>query len=457
MPHAGRQPDDERRRDGDAGGERQLLAPTQFLGPNLGIHFRQFCFAELGFDRLQVSRDAFRQGTRIAWAFFRLQFQAVLREGNQIGIRPAGIQSRHAVVQLPTRSLSEHGRAVGSDVGRLTGQNLAKDRPQAKHVGPFVQVVDFAQRLLRRHVGGRPHYASHQRLRSETSRRPWRIAADAAPQRLNDALPLLKCAGLLFVSHSACEQHFGQPPVHDLHFAERPDHDVGGFQIAMNDSARVRIGHCLADLLEDPQQPATIGRWLRTICQQLRERHAFDQLHGEERTLVGELTEFVNRSNPRMLQLATDLCFLDKPLDHFRLVLVLIQQHLDRQIPPQIGVAPLENRSHPAASDFTLYLIAAIRVPIRHLGRLRPHDGITPLLRRFPQHDACHVNGLAEGLQHAMVGVPQHHRCVCREGGRQTGIERRGSLLARHARQDRGLQLWSGHLEKTPGLLMGAQ
>ncbi len=90
-----------------AGGERQLLTPTEFLGPNLGIHFRQFGFAQLRLDRLQVSRDPFGQHARIARAVFGFQFQAMLRQGNQLGVRPAGVQplrsSRSSLPRVASR------------------------------------------------------------------------------------------------------------------------------------------------------------------------------------------------------------------------------------------------------------------------------------------------------------------------------------------------------------------
>jgi hypothetical protein len=60
-----------------------------------------------------------------------------------------------------------------------------------------------------------------------------------------------------------------------------------------------------------------------------------------------------------MLQLAADLRFLDEPLDDLRFVLVRIEQHFDRQITAQIGIAAFQDRPHPAACNFALQLVAA--------------------------------------------------------------------------------------------------
>ena len=55
-----------------------------------------------------------------------------------------------------------------------------------------------------------------------------------------------------------------------------------------------------------------------------------------------------------MLQLPTDLCFLDKSLNHLWSIFVFIQQHLDCQVSPQVGIATLQDRSPTATSDLTL-------------------------------------------------------------------------------------------------------
>jgi hypothetical protein len=45
-----------------------------------------------------------------------------------------------------------------------------------------------------------------------------------------------------------------------LHLGERPDHDVGGLQVAVQDSLGVRVRHGLAHLLEDGQKSRVVSR-----------------------------------------------------------------------------------------------------------------------------------------------------------------------------------------------------
>ena len=148
----------------------------------------------------------------------------------------------------------------------------------------------------------------------------------------------------------------------------------------MDHATTVGVGHRLTDLLEDSQELPPVGDRFGPICQQLPERCAFHQFHAEERPLVGELAQLIHWHNPRVLQLAPDLGFLDEPLDDLRFVLMLIQQHLDRQVTTQIGVAALEDGSHAAARDFAVKLVAIVGLVIRHFEGLRPHDRFVALL-----------------------------------------------------------------------------
>ena len=67
----------------------------------------------------------------------------------------------------------------------------------------------------------------------------------------------------LLIRHAAGRQHLGQSPIHHLHLAKRPDHNVGWLQIAMNNPARVRVRHRLTDMLEDADElPTLCGSFL---------------------------------------------------------------------------------------------------------------------------------------------------------------------------------------------------
>jgi hypothetical protein len=59
-----------------------------------------------------------------------------------------------------------------------------------------------------------------------------------------------------------------------------------------------------------------------------------------------------------MLQLPANLRLLDEPAHQVRLILMTLQQDFDRQIAPQVRVAALEHRAHPASRDLSEELVA---------------------------------------------------------------------------------------------------
>ena len=52
-----------------------------------------------------------------------------------------------------------------------------------------------------------------------------------------------------------------------------------------------------------------------------------------------------------MLELAGDLCLLDKSQDQLGVVAVGVEQDLDGQVAAQVGIASLEDGPHSAAGD----------------------------------------------------------------------------------------------------------
>ena len=104
---------------------------------------------------------------------------------------------------------------------------------------------------------------------------------------------------------------------------------------------------------------------------QRSQRPALDQLHREIRPPVGKRPELIDRHNPRMLQLAADLCFLDEPPDHLRVALMTLEQHLDRKLSAQVNVPTPEDRSHATPRDLALKLIPA-HAPADRIEASRP-------------------------------------------------------------------------------------
>jgi hypothetical protein len=73
-----------------------------------------------------------------------------------------------------------------------------------------------------------------------------------------------------------------------------------------------------------------------------------------------------------MLELAADLCLLHEPASHVGIVVPFLEQDLDGQVSPQIGIAAFEDSPHPAVADLAQDLVAAL--VFGHLPRRRPDD-----------------------------------------------------------------------------------
>jgi len=129
------------------------------------------------------------------------------------------------------------------------------------------------------------------------------------------------------------------------------------------------VGHCLADRFEDCQETRAILDWGLTGPEKVGESAALDQLHREERAIVGEGSQLVDRHDPWMLELAADSCFFHKSPDEVGLVLVRLEKHLDGELASQIDIAPADHSPHPPARDFSEKEIAI--GPIARLGNFR--------------------------------------------------------------------------------------
>ena len=65
-------------------------------------------------------------------------------------------------------------------------------------------------------------------------------------------------------------QVLGQPPVHDLHLAERADHDVERLEVAVDDALGVGEADGLGDLLEDLHEPRQTQRAATAVASATR-------------------------------------------------------------------------------------------------------------------------------------------------------------------------------------------
>jgi hypothetical protein len=154
-------------------------------------------------------------------------------------------------------------------VRRFAGQQSAQDGAQAKDVIALVELVDFAARLLRGHVGRRAQYRSRLRRR---------LGAGGANR--GDGARLLRldrCPALVPFA-----EDLGESPVHDLDLAERPHHDVRGLQVAVQDASAVRVGQRLTQLGKDPQKTRQLVGGRGSFPQEIGESAALDEFHGEK-------------------------------------------------------------------------------------------------------------------------------------------------------------------------------
>ena len=125
-------------------------------------------------------------------------------------------------------------------------------------------------------------------------------------------------------------------PVEHQHFAELPDHDVLGLQIAMDDAERMGEGHGFTDAEEHRQALVHVGDPGQPSIETL----AAHPLHRVEQTAVGELTEVVDRDDAGMFEAGEDARFLleprgggriDGPVEHLQGD-VAIQRRVAREI-----------------------------------------------------------------------------------------------------------------------------
>jgi hypothetical protein len=143
---------------------RHLPGAGLLLRPGLGGGPLHLDPAEPVRHRVEVARHRLGHRPGVGRPPARLGRQARSGQPDQLCVGPAllqpGVRPLQAAASRLGLRLPRH--AVE---GRLAGQHLAEDRPQAEHVGPLIDLPDVAARLLRRHVGRRPQHAPRHRLR----------------------------------------------------------------------------------------------------------------------------------------------------------------------------------------------------------------------------------------------------------------------------------------------------
>ncbi len=230
---------------------------------------------------------------------------------------------------------------------RASGQDDAKNRSEAEYVATGVDLVDRPDGLLRRHERRRAKQAA-------SLRRPVLAAGGANLGAADGGVRIVaRTAG----TSQAAGHHLGQPPVHDLDIAEISDHDVGWLQVPMNHGVRVGIPDRLTHLLEDGQEPTTVGRRVGPVLQQCVEGPALNELHRQEGAAVGQGADLVNGWNSWVLHLACDVRLVEKPGGRRRLGREFIAENFDCHVPAQGDIPRAIDDPHAAAAKFVEQLV----------------------------------------------------------------------------------------------------
>ena len=346
--------------------QRQLQATSRTFGTQPILSSRELGFMRTRLEARQVRVHRRRQFLGIPRSRRARGHQRREAEADQVLRRVAGFDARARVVELRERRHLDEVLPLLRDVRRRAGQDLAQERAEREDVGALIELVRFALGLFGRHVRGRAEDAADHGAR---------VRARATAHRFDHAHRGV--ARLDLVGDAASTQDLGQSPVDDLHLAERSNHDVGGLQVAVNDALRVGVGHRLANGLPDLEEAHAILLDRLAPREHRRERPPLDQLHREERTLIGHQPQLVDRHDARVLQLAADLRFFDESLEDFGALGELGVGDLDRDVATELDVVPAQHDAHAAARDLTQNAVLALvrgRQLLLKLVRLRIDD-----------------------------------------------------------------------------------
>ncbi len=206
----------------------------------------------------------------------------------------------------------EHGHRRLAIVERQPAdEQLVPDHTGGVEIRPGADVL--GQRLLRRHVGRRPHRAARGR----------EVRGRRLVERLRDA------------------------EVGDLDRAVRGDHDVLRLQVAVHDAARLGVRQPREDALEHPGDLRQ-----RQVRDERPQRPALDVLHRDVRGAL-VLEEVVDGDDVRMAERAGDTRLADETLGESGVGGVKRRQLLQGDDAVEVGLPGEIDDCHPAAADLT--------------------------------------------------------------------------------------------------------
>jgi hypothetical protein len=124
------------------------------------------CLAQSILDAGLVCRHPLGHPPRVARPIKWLGRQAVPAQAQKVRVGATTIQASQRRSHFAEGRQFVHFGEVVARVGWLAGQNHTQDAAQAKNVGPFVDPLDLAAGLLRRHECGRPDRLTRPRFRA---------------------------------------------------------------------------------------------------------------------------------------------------------------------------------------------------------------------------------------------------------------------------------------------------
>ena len=209
--------------------------------------------------------------------------------------RSAGLAARHCFASAissgsaPLASSRANASAVSARAAicRVDSESLPTNTalpvriaqriaPRPKTSDALADLVDGADRLFRRHVGGGAEdgagggFGIVGRIRVADLRAEIRDRVGVVSSESGGSTP-------------PARQNLREAPVHHLHFAERADHHVERLQVAVDDAAAVGVADGVADVFEDGDE---VRRVRVRVLDVVGERAALHELHREERLVL---------------------------------------------------------------------------------------------------------------------------------------------------------------------------
>ena len=157
----------------------------------------------------------------------------------------------------------------------------------------------------------------------------------------------IRCVSQFRFVGSVIPNQLGQAEVEHLHRAVRADHDVGRFQIAMDDAARVSRRQRIGDRYGDPQHLAEAHAVPRNERIEALAAHV---LHDDEIVAVRRL-DLVDGDDVRVIEGRGGVRFLHKPPPTIVVADAIGRQDLDRDLAVETRIAGAIDLAHPTRAN----------------------------------------------------------------------------------------------------------